>query len=86
MASAASATLGLASDTPWSEKYRPKTLDEVSSHKDIIETGALRNDGESGKGRRGGRGPLRRLLRPCCVPTSADSRGGEEGARAERGE
>ena len=25
-------------EVPWSEKYRPKSLDEVSSHKDIIDT------------------------------------------------
>ena len=27
-----------AAEVPWSEKYRPKTLDEVAAHKDIIET------------------------------------------------
>ncbi|KAL6777692.1 RFC5 [Auxenochlorella protothecoides x Auxenochlorella symbiontica] len=26
------------SETPWSEKYRPQTLDEVAFHKDIIDT------------------------------------------------
>lgn len=26
------------SDTPWSEKYRPRTLDEVAFHQDIIGT------------------------------------------------
>lgn len=26
------------SDTPWSEKYRPQTLDEVAFHNDIIDT------------------------------------------------
>lgn len=25
---------------PWSEKYRPKVLDEVAAHKDIIDTSA----------------------------------------------
>ena len=28
-------------EVPWSEKYRPKSLDEVSSHKDIIDTSTL---------------------------------------------
>jgi hypothetical protein len=28
----------LTAEVPWSEKYRPKTLDEVAAHKDIIET------------------------------------------------
>jgi replication factor C subunit 3/5 len=28
----------LAAEVPWSEKYRPKTLDEVAAHKDIIDT------------------------------------------------
>jgi hypothetical protein len=28
-------------EVPWSEKYRPKSLDEVSSHKDIIDTSKL---------------------------------------------
>lgn len=23
---------------PWSDKYRPQTLDEVAAHKDIIDT------------------------------------------------
>lgn len=25
-------------DAPWVEKYRPKTLDDVAAHKEIIET------------------------------------------------
>lgn len=28
----------LTAEVPWSEKYRPKTLDEVAAHKDIIDT------------------------------------------------
>jgi len=28
----------LIAEVPWSEKYRPKTLDEVAAHKDIIDT------------------------------------------------
>lgn len=27
-----------ATDAPWVEKFRPKTLDEVAAHKEIIET------------------------------------------------
>lgn len=30
--------LQLGSSQPWSEKYRPQTLDEVAAHKDIIVT------------------------------------------------
>lgn len=30
--------LQLKAEVPWSEKYRPKTLDEVAAHTDIIET------------------------------------------------
>lgn len=29
---------GSEAEVPWSEKYRPKTLDEVAAHKDVIET------------------------------------------------
>lgn len=25
-------------DAPWVEKYRPKTLDDVAAHKEIIDT------------------------------------------------
>ena len=25
-------------DQPWTEKFRPKTLDDVAAHKDIIDT------------------------------------------------
>ena len=28
----------LTAQQPWSEKYRPKTLDEVAAHTDIIDT------------------------------------------------
>lgn len=27
-------------EVPWSEKYRPQTLEQVSAHKDIIDTSA----------------------------------------------
>lgn len=27
-----------ANDAPWVEKFRPKTLDDVAAHKEIIET------------------------------------------------
>lgn len=27
-------------DAPWVEKYRPKTLDDVAAHTDIIDTSA----------------------------------------------
>ena len=27
-----------ATDAPWVEKFRPKSLDEVAAHKEIIET------------------------------------------------
>jgi len=27
-----------ASNQPWIEKYRPRTLDDVAAHKDIIDT------------------------------------------------
>jgi hypothetical protein len=30
--------LRMEAEVPWSEKYRPKSLDEVAAHKDIIET------------------------------------------------
>ena len=29
-------------EQPWSEKYRPQSLDEVAAHKDIIDTSKLR--------------------------------------------
>lgn len=28
-------------DAPWVEKYRPKTLDDVAAHKEIIDTSEL---------------------------------------------
>lgn len=28
-------------DAPWVEKYRPKTLDDVAAHKEIIDTSRL---------------------------------------------
>jgi hypothetical protein len=28
-------------DAPWVEKYRPKTLDDVAAHKEIIDTSKL---------------------------------------------
>ena len=28
---------------PWVEKYRPKTLEDVAAHKDIVETSELRH-------------------------------------------
>ncbi len=28
----------LNADSPWVEKFRPKTLDDVAAHKDIIDT------------------------------------------------
>ncbi len=28
-------------EVPWSEKYRPQTLEQVAAHKDIIDTSAL---------------------------------------------
>lgn len=28
-------------DAPWVEKYRPKTLDDVAAHKEIIDTSGL---------------------------------------------
>jgi replication factor C subunit 3/5 len=31
----------VSSERPWSDKYRPQTLDEVASHADIIQTSAL---------------------------------------------
>lgn len=30
-------------DAPWVEKYRPKTLDDVAAHKEIIDTSKLPN-------------------------------------------
>ena len=30
-------------DAPWVEKYRPKTLDDVAAHKEIIDTSASAN-------------------------------------------
>lgn len=30
--------VALVSSQPWSEKYRPKSLEEVAAHKDIIDT------------------------------------------------
>jgi hypothetical protein len=29
-------------DAPWVEKFRPKTLDEVAAHKEIVDTSAQR--------------------------------------------
>jgi replication factor C subunit 3/5 len=34
----AAATGAAASNQPWIEKYRPRTLDDVAAHKDIIDT------------------------------------------------
>jgi hypothetical protein len=34
----AAATPAKTDGQPWSEKYRPKSLNEVASHKDIIDT------------------------------------------------
>ncbi len=34
------AAANVASERPWSDKYRPQTLDEVASHADIIQTSA----------------------------------------------
>ena len=28
-------------DAPWVEKYRPRTLDDVAAHKEIVDTSAL---------------------------------------------
>lgn len=33
--------VALEAEIPWSEKYRPKSLDQVAAHKDIIETSKL---------------------------------------------
>lgn len=33
--------LGALDSQPWVEKYRPKTLDDVAAHKDIIDTSEL---------------------------------------------
>jgi len=30
--------MAMEAEVPWSEKYRPKSLDEVAAHKDIIDT------------------------------------------------
>lgn len=60
-------------DSMWIEKYRPKTLDDVAAHKEIIDTSAWlpgRGRGTRGGGRRTGwsRGvchDLPRTPRPC---------------------
>jgi hypothetical protein len=33
--------VALVAEQPWSEKYRPQSLDEVAAHKDIIDTSKL---------------------------------------------
>lgn len=38
----AAAARGGGGEVPWSEKYRPRTLDEVAAHGDIIDTSASR--------------------------------------------
>jgi hypothetical protein len=35
---AAAANNAAANNQPWIEKYRPRTLDDVAAHKDIIDT------------------------------------------------
>ncbi len=33
-------------DAPWVEKYRPKTLDDVAAHKEIIDTSMYYRDSQ----------------------------------------
>lgn len=35
-------TAALDKDAPWVEKYRPRTLDDVAAHKEIVDTSAQR--------------------------------------------
>ena len=54
----ASAASGV-SEAPWSEKYRPRTLEEVQAHGDIIDTSASSGHLEWPLGGGGTRGPVR---------------------------
>ena len=33
-------TFAVDKDAPWVEKYRPRSLDDVAAHKDIVDTSA----------------------------------------------
>ena len=46
-----------AGEVPWSEKYRPRTLDEVAAHGDIIDTSECWRAGDR---KQWGRATLRR--------------------------
>jgi hypothetical protein len=57
---------------PWVEKYRPKTLDDVAAHKEIIDTSEDAQGGGLGAPRRRGAArplpPPRSCLRPVWLP------------------
>lgn len=56
----------LTAEVPWSEKYRPQSLDEVAAHKDIIDTS------ERGAGAQRGEASLpESAAPPACWPAVA---------------